>query len=149
MKRISHILILFAVLLATGCTHNNGDIGHLFGTWKVTEATINDRPYDFDGNTLFFAFQNNVVGVHATRADHPYVDNWHYGKFYYIEETIDYKKCETLVLDYSAAADFFPSFIPLDNAPNKMRVLSQSPGWMRWSMVRNSCTYVFTLQKWN
>ena len=92
MKRISYILILFAVLLATGCTHNNGDIGHLFGTWKVTEATINDRPYDFDGNTLFFAFQNNVVGVHATRADHPYVDNWHYGKFYYIEETIDYKK---------------------------------------------------------
>ena len=62
MKQIARNIILFAVLLtaAASCTTNNGDIGPWFGTWRVTEITVDGvAEADYQGN-LFFKFQSTV-----------------------------------------------------------------------------------------
>ena len=41
MKTISRIILLIVIALSfNACTHNNGDIGDLFGTWKLETITI-------------------------------------------------------------------------------------------------------------
>lgn len=71
--------ILLSVLLSTvisGCTHNNGDIGEWFGTWKVTEITIdstNDSTYT--GN-MFWLFQSSVICMRTMDENHGYTDHW-------------------------------------------------------------------------
>lgn len=43
------------------CTHNNGDIGDLFGTWKLEKITIDgeiDRGY---GDNILWKFQSSII----------------------------------------------------------------------------------------
>lgn len=64
MKTIRYIIFsILAIMGISSCTHNNGDIGSWFGTWKVTEITINGTPdADYEGN-LFWSFQTSVIGM--------------------------------------------------------------------------------------
>lgn len=57
------ILGLVAMLLA-GCTHNNGDIGDLFGSWVLEEVSIDGAPTTIaEDDETTFSFQANVVRV--------------------------------------------------------------------------------------
>jgi len=57
------VFALMCMLLATGCTRNNGDIGKWFGTWHLTEITADGRPEaDYDGN-IFWKFQNDIISM--------------------------------------------------------------------------------------
>lgn len=77
--------LLFAALLlaiATSCTHNDGDIGPLFGIWRLEKMTRDGQAVDLraDGLQLVtFAFQNQVVEINTTE-DHNYLTtclaNW-------------------------------------------------------------------------
>ena len=41
MKRALHILIIMLSMAAlSSCTHNNGDIGPYFGTWKMLSIEV-------------------------------------------------------------------------------------------------------------
>lgn len=63
-------IALLLVIVATACTHNDGDIGPWFGLWRVERLTVdgkNDR--DYTGN-LFFAFQNTTVEQKMVHEDH-------------------------------------------------------------------------------
>lgn len=65
MSYISRHKIFFSIIIITllSCTHNNGDIGPLFGQWKLTSILINGKPdRDYDEN-IFFAFQNDVTNM--------------------------------------------------------------------------------------
>lgn len=69
MKKIYLMICMAALLLvAAGCTQNNGRIGHWFGQWKVERVVVDgvDDP-DYEGNA-FFCFQSKVFGV---RVSHP------------------------------------------------------------------------------
>ena len=69
-------VVLVSVMVMTGissCTRNNGDIGPWFGTWKLTEITV-DGTSDagYEGN-IFWKFQNDVfemvrVNQHAVES---------------------------------------------------------------------------------
>lgn len=62
MKRILTIIL---PLLFAACTHNNGDIGHLFGSWVLTSMTVDgeavEEPYP-DADT-FLMFQGKIAMV--------------------------------------------------------------------------------------
>ncbi|MDE6269471.1 MAG: lipocalin-like domain-containing protein [Muribaculaceae bacterium] len=65
MKTTVRILILLlASVVAAACTHNNGDIGPLFGTWALDRMTVDgtDATLPDDADT-FIQFQSKVVMV--------------------------------------------------------------------------------------
>lgn len=77
MKKIA--ILLFLAFSGFACTRNNGDIGYLFGTWKLTEIKIDgDIDQSYNGN-IFFAFQNNAVAINQQNAPHD--DYWAYGVY--------------------------------------------------------------------
>lgn len=60
-------LLAATALLAAACTHNDGDIGDLYGRWQLTEMQVADStatPRD-----LFFSFQSSVIFVLASDYD--------------------------------------------------------------------------------
>ena len=53
MKHISSYIICAIALLFGACTHNNGDIGPLFGTWALDGMTVDGTEADLgDDDTL-------------------------------------------------------------------------------------------------
>lgn len=73
MKTIKTIiLLLVALMLGTGCT-NNGDIGSLYGSWRVENITVDGQDLPLDENTTTsFNFQNNIVMVKQSDVHHSY-----------------------------------------------------------------------------
>lgn len=63
MTKTVFITLLSLVISLTAC-QNNGDIGDYFGTWAVSEMTVDGTPApDFTPDITFFSFQNNIVFV--------------------------------------------------------------------------------------
>lgn len=57
---IKTLFVAMILVLMSGCTRNNGDIGELFGQWRVTSIAVDgEEVQDYDG-TLYFAFQSSV-----------------------------------------------------------------------------------------
>lgn len=67
------ILSLTALLAFTtwsGCTHNNGDIGDWFGTWRVESMTIDGEPApDYAPPYMIWKFQSSVVQMMTPPGD--------------------------------------------------------------------------------
>lgn len=61
MRKIYHILTILVVsIIIASCTHNNGDVGEYFGTWKLENISVNgenDAAYVGD---IFWKFQSSV-----------------------------------------------------------------------------------------
>ena len=63
MKKLHIIYIALLMLVMTGCTHNNGDIDHWFGMWKVESITVDGKTLDsYEGN-FFFSFQTSIFSI--------------------------------------------------------------------------------------
>ncbi|MGN0228611.1 MAG: lipocalin-like domain-containing protein [Muribaculaceae bacterium] len=65
MKTLTIKIFMTIVLvgMAASCTTNNGDIGPLWGRWKVETMECNgEQIADYKGN-IFFSFQNSVFMV--------------------------------------------------------------------------------------
>lgn len=62
MKAIINVVIVWiAAMSLTGCTHNNGDIGELFGTWKLEKIMVDgeiDAAYD---DNIVWKFQSSII----------------------------------------------------------------------------------------
>lgn len=64
MNRLFYIVIsLIIAACFQACTHNNGDIGPFFGTWKVTEITIDSHSDESYKGNMFWAFQTSVINM--------------------------------------------------------------------------------------
>lgn len=62
MKHISsYIIICIVALLLGACTHNNGDIGPLFGTWVIDDMTVDGTSADLGDDDTFMQFQGHIV----------------------------------------------------------------------------------------
>lgn len=76
-KKLHIFLILTALmtmLLTGGCTHNNGDIGPLFGNWKLRSIETDDPQYSMEqlvpeGMGLFIAFQSSTVKMYLVHPE--------------------------------------------------------------------------------
>lgn len=62
MKRITYILFILAAVLASAC-QNNGNIGDLFGSWRVDSYTIDGQLQEGMPTQTVFSFQSSVISV--------------------------------------------------------------------------------------
>ncbi len=56
-----YFILVSTALLGGGCTHNDGDIGPLFGSWIVDEMTADGAEVSIDGGYGYLQFQGAVV----------------------------------------------------------------------------------------
>lgn len=66
MKHLFHIIILSVLCSTVACTHNGGDIGHLFGQWRLESISENDQSGNITSqqcDTVFWAFQSNICDI--------------------------------------------------------------------------------------
>ncbi|MDE6498969.1 MAG: lipocalin-like domain-containing protein [Muribaculaceae bacterium] len=61
MKRFIYLLAAAAALIAGGCTHNDGDIGPLFGSWLVEDMTLDGERVAAGEEHGYVQFQGAVV----------------------------------------------------------------------------------------
>ncbi|MBO4977864.1 MAG: lipocalin-like domain-containing protein [Muribaculaceae bacterium] len=69
----TRILLLFIAIsaLLTGCTHNGGDIGPLFGAWRLDSASRDNATITLPvGKYTTWAFQNSLLTVQLIDAAH-------------------------------------------------------------------------------
>lgn len=150
MKRIKEILLF--TLLGIGlsaCTHNDGDIGVYFGTWKVEEITI-DGVVDMDyQDNLFFQFQSGVFCMRRVDEHHVATVSW--GSW---EEVSD----NVLRLSFVYSDDNAPegsekySPLPESHLPKGVRdleILQLTGSVMRLQYVAGGkIDYEYKLKKW-
>ncbi len=64
-KNITRLFLLLTILLLGSCTHNDGDIGELFGFWRLEKMQVNttdENLYsDTDVQLYTLAFQSDIV----------------------------------------------------------------------------------------
>lgn len=152
MKRISLIsLLLLLVVGFQSCTHNNGDIGPFFGTWKVTEITIDSQPEAAYQGNLFWAFQTSVINMRTVDPSTNLSSAESWGDW---EEDGN-----TLHLNFSHTDDSHPtpgsskySPLPASHLPagtSELSILSISSSDMRLSYTAPDGTvYGYSLKKW-
>ena len=78
MKPISIKMYIFAIVLAiaSSCTRNNGDIGELFGLWRVTAIEVDGvNRSDYNG-TIYFAFQSSVFSQKLMNEETHWADDF-------------------------------------------------------------------------
>ncbi|MBO5029269.1 MAG: lipocalin-like domain-containing protein [Muribaculaceae bacterium] len=64
-------LIALVVLTLGGCTHNNGDIGPLFGNWKLVSVTGDTEGHEVpQGCSVDWNFQNSTIHMSMTLSGH-------------------------------------------------------------------------------
>lgn len=79
-QTIKLFAIMVLAITAAACTHNNGDIGDLFGTWQITGCKVAGIDLRLPGNE-YVSFQGDVVNfrqvdeVNKTYIDHGW-GNW-------------------------------------------------------------------------
>ncbi len=72
------------LFLLTAC-QNEGDIGSLYGQWKLTNSHVNGENKLFDN--IYFSFQGKVVWVKSVNADnHTYNDV--FGNFQHVGDSL-------------------------------------------------------------
>ncbi len=78
MKTISHIIALIIIALSfNACTHNNGDIGDIFGTWKLESITINGENDTTYQNNILWKFQASIISmIRANDITHDRLETW-------------------------------------------------------------------------
>ncbi len=78
-RLIRHIspLALVAIMMAvvSGCTHNNGDIGPLFGSWTLQEIVIDGTPDASYGHNMTWNFQNHNLSIMTVYPHHDRAEN--------------------------------------------------------------------------
>lgn len=68
-KSIRILQLIIIMLAAASCTHNDGDIGPLFGFWRLEALAVDGNDVKlYDDETLLytFAFQDEVVLINTT-----------------------------------------------------------------------------------
>lgn len=77
--RILTVALLLAVL-TLGCTQDNGYIGRIFGSWRLTSMTLDGEPVAAPaGSETFWSFQGKIVMVTLQTEAHEYTKQ--YGTF--------------------------------------------------------------------
>lgn len=62
--KLRYFLIPLLLMVLTGCTRNNGDIGKWFGKWQLQEMTIDGTVDEAcSQGTYFWDFQNDIIRI--------------------------------------------------------------------------------------
>lgn len=89
MKRIFTYMILpllTVILLLSGCTRNNGNIGKQFGQWKVTSIVTDGTPDETYQGNMFWSFQSTTVEIKYVNQNHETVTT--FGNYRIMDDTL-------------------------------------------------------------
>lgn len=102
MKKLSHLILIIALCISfNACTHNNGDIGNLFGTWKLQSITINGEIDSTYQNNVLWKFQATVMSmIRANDVTHERQEGW--GSWEYANDETQ------LVVNFTHTDDYNP-----------------------------------------
>ncbi|MBR5101547.1 MAG: lipocalin-like domain-containing protein [Muribaculaceae bacterium] len=142
MKRfISITTVLITTLwLTTSCTHNNGDIGIWFGTWKITSIERNGETVSSYRGNMFFLFQTTMFEMREAEHDH------------FVNETFGQWSEENDILTISFPdAEYQPLYTMTTmgfTATNHLKIISRSSSHVTLQLTTTDCTYTYYLKKW-
>ncbi len=147
MKTLRILLLLLPAFLIGGCTHNNGNIGELFGQWIMTEITADGAPVaDLTPADWNWRFQSGVLLIsHVDPVAHSHSQYWASWE----------RQGQTLKVNYNntdPAIDFnydYPKALGFTTASVYDVKITNSTGKnMTLQMVNpEGVTYVYTLKK--
>ena len=106
--------VALVALIPSGCTHNDGDIGPLFGNWRLVSVAGDTEGHRVpDGYYVDWGFQNTTIHMSMTMPGHR-VDN-RYGN-YRLEDN-------TLFLDFTDSEEGYGKPLLSLPAQSELQVL--------------------------
>lgn len=142
MKKILLMILPLLCMTLAGCTENNGDIGSLFGFWRLTALEIDGEPDpDIHPGEYVWAFQGHVLEI-TINGNHHDSDRF-YGSFadHGNELELDFTHWQTSE-DFSFQYHMPPAMKLPDDAPVTLQIQSRSDSHM--TLVYGSQTYRLT-----
>lgn len=148
MRIIGYIFTaLLAIAALCSCTHNNGDIGPLFGQWKITDIATTDAVTGTVTHNAtsgaFLSFQNDVVTLTQV------YDGQHQSALSYGQWELNGKSL-TLYFDISDGVSL-PGAMFYPRADFNIETLSGSELVMTLAgnLPEGAAQVCYTLKKWN
>ena len=148
MRIIGYIFTaLLAIAALCSCTHNNGDIGPLFGQWKITDIATTDAVTGTVTHNAtsgaFLSFQNDVVTLTQVY-DGQHQSALSYGKWELNGNSL------TLYFDISDGVSL-PGAMFYPRADFNIETLSGSELVMTLAgnLPEGAAQVCYTLKKWN
>ena len=148
MRIIGYIFTaLLAIAAMCSCTHNNGDIGPLFGQWKITDIATTDAVTGTVTHNAtsgaFLSFQNDVVTLTQVY-DGQHQSALSYGKWELNGNSL------TLYFDISDGVSL-PGAMFYPRAHFNIETLSGSELGMTLAgnLPEGAAQVCYTLKKWN
>lgn len=152
MKKCLIIMILALASVLGGCTHAGGDIGPLFGTWRLEELTADGAKVELYGQgdgapeLYVWAFQGELVSIRSI-FEHQDVETF-YGSWSRTDEAL------TLNFTYSDDEDFDaftpPAAMHLEaDGITTLKIINLTDKRLRLSYVnsQSGTTYEYNLKK--
>ncbi len=149
METIKPVILLLVAgisALVIGCTHNDGDIGGYFGTWKLEEITADGEEVAEYGKDIFWQFQSTVFCMRMVQENHNQETRW--GTWY--EDSgflyIDFSHSET----EESGTKYAPFPIThFETALNRLEIMNFSKRRMTVELVgTDGVIYRYKLKKW-
>ncbi len=140
--RLTALLLMAAMALAlAGCTHNNGDIGPIFGQWQlrsITPDTDGAQPPALPEDAeMYWAFQSSTVRVDLCLPRHEVRSS--YGNYRLTDET--------LFLDFPDES--YPQLIPGAGRQSQWQLLRLSGSELTLRLTdADGQASVWTFRKW-
>lgn len=142
------IAVFVAVLMAVcGCTQNNGHIGPVFGSWSLTEISVDDAPLELQGETVF-SFQNEVVRVIQMTSGQT-VETVRYGNFSLSDDVMSLRFLTELNSDGEGYQFMMPSWLyfPQGTMPLVFEVRTLGGSRMVLALDNEGKTYTYGFSK--
>ena len=142
MKRLAltTIAALACLWFTISCTHNNGDIGTWFGTWKVTQIDRNsEKLTSYEGN-VFFLFQSTVFELRELEENHNMTET--FGQWS--------ENGDMLTISFPDT-NYQPSYfmtIKGFTATNHFKIVSRSSTHVTLQIEAPNGTFTYYLKKW-
>lgn len=80
MKHLNNIILLLTIivlsLFTSNCTTNDGDIGPLFGKWKLVEIIDNNKVVGQYTGNIYWSFQNSTLGFTRVNNHNAYDESY-------------------------------------------------------------------------
>ena len=149
METIKPVILLLVAgisALVIGCTHNDGDIGGYFGTWKLEEITVDGEEMAEYGKDMFWQFQSSVFCMRVVLENHNQENRW--GTWY--------EDSGSLYVDFSHSEDGdnsvkyqpFPE-THFETGLNRLEIMNFSKRRMTLEFVgSDGVIYRYKLKKW-
>lgn len=138
-RLFSALLLIMAVTLG-GCTHNNGDIGPLFGNWKLQSVETDLEAYQpaKEEWPIFWAFQSTTIRM-AHISETNSLDQ-RFGN-YRLDDN-------TLFLDFPDSGDNFRPLLHLpDRCEMQVLKLTSKQLVLEYNPTENE-EVIYTFRKW-